>query len=259
MQQSPIRLIHASVNHPQTNGKLERAFRDDMRDFYCQYDSWQFDRLRRDLPGCVHYRNHVRGHRGLGGKPAVNRLGECTHTALATVLERLETYACYEIGRKIIPATGRIRMFGRNAHIGKIWANVEVTFFESLEGLEARLNGQCVAVLKDYRSFSRCRRTAGHASCHGLCISNPAVRELLAHPEIDPAHRLRCEDISFTKEGLVVAIPRSKTDPKAGQSVGIPYGSHPETCPVRAVQNWLGRANITYGYLFTRLDVEAVK
>jgi transposase InsO family protein len=55
-----IRLIHASVNHPQTNGKLERAFRDDMRDFYCQYDSWQFDRLRRDLPGYVHYRNHVR-------------------------------------------------------------------------------------------------------------------------------------------------------------------------------------------------------
>jgi transposase InsO family protein len=34
-----IRLIHASVNHPQTNGKLERAFRDDIRDFYCQYDS----------------------------------------------------------------------------------------------------------------------------------------------------------------------------------------------------------------------------
>jgi len=34
-----IRLIHAAVNHPQTNGKLERAFRDDMRDFYEQYDS----------------------------------------------------------------------------------------------------------------------------------------------------------------------------------------------------------------------------
>jgi DNA replication protein DnaC len=106
-----IRLIHASVNHPQTNGKLERAFRDDMRDFYCQYDSWQFDRLRRDLPGYVHYRNHVRGHRALGGKPAINRLDECTHIALAAVLERLESYACYEIGRKIIPATGRIRMF----------------------------------------------------------------------------------------------------------------------------------------------------
>jgi len=25
-----------------------------------------------------------------------------------------------------------IRLFGRNAHIGRVWANVEVTFFESL-------------------------------------------------------------------------------------------------------------------------------
>ncbi|HEY5177284.1 MAG TPA: DDE-type integrase/transposase/recombinase [Terriglobales bacterium] len=45
-----IRLIHASVHHPQTNGKLERAFRDDMRDFYRRYDEWLFDDLRKDLP-----------------------------------------------------------------------------------------------------------------------------------------------------------------------------------------------------------------
>jgi len=32
-------------------------------------------------------------------------------------------------------------------------ANIEVTFFESLEGLEVRLNRQCLAVLKDYRRF----------------------------------------------------------------------------------------------------------
>jgi hypothetical protein len=32
-------------------------------------------------------------------------------------------------------------------------ANIEVTFFESLEGLEARLNGQCLVVLKDYRAW----------------------------------------------------------------------------------------------------------
>jgi integrase len=66
--------------------------------------------------------------------------------------------------------------------------------------------------------------------------------------------RLRYEDIRFTKEGLVVTIPFSKTDPEGeGQTVGIPYGSHPETCPVRALERWLGRANITDGYLFTRI------
>ncbi|MCA1623765.1 MAG: DDE-type integrase/transposase/recombinase, partial [Acidobacteria bacterium] len=33
-----IRLIHTAVHHPQTNGKLERAFRDDMNEFYKRFD-----------------------------------------------------------------------------------------------------------------------------------------------------------------------------------------------------------------------------
>jgi transposase InsO family protein len=52
-----IRLIHSAVYHPQTNGKLERAFRDDMKDFYRQYDEWMLEPLRRDLPAYVYYRN----------------------------------------------------------------------------------------------------------------------------------------------------------------------------------------------------------
>jgi len=60
-----------------------------MRDFYKRYDTWLLDRLRRDLPGYVYYRNHIRGHHALGGKPAITRLNEYTHLALPAVLERL--------------------------------------------------------------------------------------------------------------------------------------------------------------------------
>jgi len=42
-----MRLLHTAVAHLQTKGKLERAFRDDMRDFYRQYDTWLLDPLRR--------------------------------------------------------------------------------------------------------------------------------------------------------------------------------------------------------------------
>jgi hypothetical protein len=42
-----MRLLHTVVAHLQTKGKLERAFRDDMRDFYRQYDTWLLDPLRR--------------------------------------------------------------------------------------------------------------------------------------------------------------------------------------------------------------------
>ena len=62
---------------------------------------------------------------------------------------------------------------------------------------------------------------------------------------------LRYEDLKFTEEGLVVTVPRSKTDPDGeGQTVGIPHGFHPETCPVRALELWLEKSNITFGNLF---------
>src|SRR5581483_8387512 len=57
--------------------------------------------------------------------------------------------------------------------------------------------------------------------------------------------------IRFDKDGIVVTIPKSKTDQNGeGQTVGVPYGSHPESCPVRALATWLERSNITEGCLF---------
>lgn len=65
---------------------------------------------------------------------------------------------------------------------------------------------------------------------------------------------LRYEDVRFTDEGLVVTIPQSKTDPEgAGQTVGLPYGSQPESCPVRALALWLECSGLTGGYLFPAL------
>jgi len=44
---------------------------------------------------------------------------------------------------------------------------------------------------------------------------------------------LNVEDITRVLDDLVVTIRHSKTDQEGeGQSIGIPYGSHPETCPV---------------------------
>ena len=62
---------------------------------------------------------------------------------------------------------------------------------------------------------------------------------------------LQHQDVRFGEEGIIITIPKSKTDPEgAGQTLGIPYGSHPESCPVRALTIWLDRSGITCGYLF---------
>lgn len=62
---------------------------------------------------------------------------------------------------------------------------------------------------------------------------------------------LDVEDLKFTAEGLTVMLRRSKTDQDAnGRKIGIPYGSNPETCPVRSLGAWIDAAAITAGPVF---------
>jgi integrase len=50
---------------------------------------------------------------------------------------------------------------------------------------------------------------------------------------------LDVEDITEDDHGLRLRLRRSKTDPEGeGRIVGVPYGSHPATCPVRAWRAW---------------------
>lgn len=66
---------------------------------------------------------------------------------------------------------------------------------------------------------------------------------------------LDIEDCAFGKDGLTVTLRRSKTDQDgAGRKIGIPYGSNPETCPVRTIQAWIEAAAISSGPLFRSLN-----
>ncbi|MDQ3685638.1 MAG: DDE-type integrase/transposase/recombinase [Acidobacteriota bacterium] len=116
-QRLGVRLIHSSVNHPQTNGKLERAFRDDMNEFYNRREKWIFNELRRDLPAYVEYRNQVRGHYALQGKPSSTRLREQNFFALPAVLDRLESYAWCARGHKIVGKNGYLHLNSRPVYI----------------------------------------------------------------------------------------------------------------------------------------------
>ncbi|WAH39519.1 site-specific integrase [Alicyclobacillus dauci] len=66
---------------------------------------------------------------------------------------------------------------------------------------------------------------------------------------------LNVEDIEITRDGLAITIRRSKTDQEGqGRKVGIPYGSHTETCPVRAYVAWLSGSGIVEGAVFRSID-----
>jgi integrase len=58
-------------------------------------------------------------------------------------------------------------------------------------------------------------------------------------------------DLKFSADGVVVNVRKSKTDQEgAGREVGLPFGSSTETCPVRALRQWLDRAGIREGPVF---------
>lgn len=62
-------------------------------------------------------------------------------------------------------------------------------------------------------------------------------------------------DVEDTADGLVVTIRRSKTDQDGeGRQIGIPYGSDPTTCPVRAYRRWLASSASDLGPLFRGVD-----
>jgi len=66
---------------------------------------------------------------------------------------------------------------------------------------------------------------------------------------------LNIEDCDFGKDGLTLTVRRSKTDQNgASRKIGIPYGSSPETCPVRTLQAWLELASIGIGPLFRSIS-----
>lgn len=57
--------------------------------------------------------------------------------------------------------------------------------------------------------------------------------------------------LTFTADGLVVLLSRSKTDQEGeGREVPVPYGRSAATCPVRATKAWLKHAGINEGPVF---------
>jgi hypothetical protein len=85
-----------------------------------------------------------------------------------------------------------------------------------------------------------------------ICCSDSLVRS--GEPELVG---LDIADCAFRKVGLTVTLRKSKTDQDgAGRKIGIPYGSNPETCPVRNCQTRhvaIGLQNFSRAELVSRL------
>lgn len=70
--------------------------------------------------------------------------------------------------------------------------------------------------------------------------------------------RVCVEDLRFTAEGMILTLPRSKTDQTGeGRTIGIPHGRG-RICAVQCLKNWLLASGITSGPLFRSIEYNAV-
>lgn len=133
------------------------------------------------------------------------------------------------------------------------------------------------AALKDYKNN---RADEGHRLKKAAPITVNDLREMVAKIPTDTtmgvrdraliilgwammARRselaaLRINEVTVTPDGLEVWVRRSKTDQGAdGETVAIPYGSNPDTCPVRLTRTWircLAELGVTSGQLWRSID-----
>jgi integrase len=64
---------------------------------------------------------------------------------------------------------------------------------------------------------------------------------------------LDCADVEAVRQGLVIAIRRSKVDQEGqGRKLGAPYG-RTRHCPVQAFKSWIGASGIETGAISIRL------
>ena len=65
---------------------------------------------------------------------------------------------------------------------------------------------------------------------------------------------MRVEDMKFNTKGLMILIPRSKSDQEGtGKVKALPYGKG-DICPVTSIKKWLDAANLTEGHVFRSIS-----
>jgi len=145
-----IKLIHSTVNQPNTNGKKERAHRDDKRDFWKKISSNNISYIQEKNREYVEWRNTTKGHWALKGKPSVTRLIENKKSIVNYTKEYLESLAEAKLDERIVKSGGLV-VYEKEAYWTKKGLHGQkIEIWQTLKGLEIRKEGITYDIIKDY-------------------------------------------------------------------------------------------------------------
>jgi len=184
----------------------------------------------------------------------------CDEHGVTRLPSRAETVACYvaDLAKAAKPATIDLRL-------------AAISAAHRAAGYDSPTKEEAVRLVR-----RGVRRTLGTAQRQVHPITVPDLRTMLEGLGTDLAGRrdrallllgfagalrrselvgLDVADLTEGSDGLTVHLRRSKTDQEgAGRTVGIPYGSNPVTCPVRAWRAWIEVSGIIEGPAFCPVD-----
>ena len=145
-----IKLIHSTVNQPNTNGKKERAHRDDRRDFWSEVTSENIGYVRRKNEAYVEWRNKQKGHWALGGKPSIVRLEENRKVKHVFSRDYLESLARVKVGLRKVRSGGLVFVPGGVEFVEREYVGKVVELWETVVGLGIEYKGKVVGVVENY-------------------------------------------------------------------------------------------------------------
>ena len=145
-----IKLIHSTVDKPNTNGKKERAHRDDKRDFWKNISSNNVDYIQEKNDEYVEWRNISKGHWALKGRPSITRLNENKKPIVAYTREYLESLAKAKLDERIVKSGGLV-VYKREAYwTKKGLTGQKIEIWQTLKGLEIKKEGVTYDIIDDY-------------------------------------------------------------------------------------------------------------
>ena len=145
-----IKLIHSTVNQPNTNGKKERAHRDDKRDFWKKINSNNISYIQEKNREYVEWRNTTKGHWALKGKPSVTRLIENKKSLVNYTKEYLQSLAEAKLDERIVKSGGLV-VYEKEAYWTKKGLHGQkIEIWQTLKGLEIRKEGITYDIIEGY-------------------------------------------------------------------------------------------------------------
>lgn len=144
------KLIHSTVNQPHTNGKKERAHRDDKRDFWSEIKSDNINYIQKKNKEYVEWRNTKKGHWALKGKPSILRLEENKKPKCNFTKEYLRSLAQVKIATRKVREGGMIFVPKGVRFVGREYVGKDVELWETLNGLEIRHKEEVFDIIEDY-------------------------------------------------------------------------------------------------------------